>query len=460
MQGSTRVLLLCQDLIGPYMAGPAIRCWEFARVLSTACDVTLAAPLAPDHPPATWNLAPITLQDQDEIDPLLARADVVVSTGFALQHYPGLAATDIPWCFDAYIPAATESLASHKFHPMDEQLSVHRDDTAALASYLQRADWVMCANERQRDFYLGALAALGRVNPLIYSQDPSLESLISIVPYGLPQGSPVHTRAVLKGAHPTIGADSTLLLWGGGVWNWFDPETLVRAIALVAQRRADVRLYLPVGRYPFHHYQPGQEKIARVRALCDRLGPSGSHVIFGDWIPYTDRSCYLLEADIGVSLHDGGIESRFAHRTRLLDYVWAGLPIVATGGDSLSDGLQAEGLAITVPPGDAPAAAEAILTILDDPDYRSSRMERFRALAQSLTWERVAEPLLRFCASPRVAPDRAGSYCFPGPGVDAHDLAASRARIVELERLVQAYRSGRFMRAMEWLAARWSRQRK
>jgi hypothetical protein len=415
--------------------------------------------LAPGHPPAAWNLVPITLQAEDEIDPLLARADVVVSAGFALRRYPRLMKLDMPWCYDAYIPAATESLASHRFRPMDDRLAAHRDDTAALASYLQRADWLMCANERQRDFYLGALAALGRVNPLIYEQDPSLEALISVVPYGLPGCPPIHTRAVLKGVHPAIGADSALILWGGGVWNWFDPETLVRAIALVAQRRAGVRLYLPIGRYPFHDYKPGQEKIARVRALCDRLGLSGSHVIFGDWIPYTDRSCYLLEADIGISLHDGGIESRYAHRTRLLDYVWAGLPVVATAGDSLSDRLQASGLAITVPPRDVRATADAIVAILEDPNYRASRAERFRALAQSLTWERAAEPLVGFCTSPYTAADRAAGYQFPAPGADARDCEALEARIAELSRLVQAYRSGRFMRAMEWLAARRARRK-
>jgi len=459
MQGSTQVLLLCQDLIGPYMAGPAIRCWEFSRVLSATCDVTLAAPLAPGHPSPTWNLVPITLEAEDEIDPLLASADIVISAGFALRYYPQLTAANVLWCLDAYIPSATESLASHSFRPMDEQLAAYRDDIATLVSCLQRADRVICANERQRDFYLGALAALGRVNPLTYGQDPGLDTLVSIVPYGLPEGAPVHTRAVLKGEHPGIDPNAALILWGGGLWNWFDPETLVRAMPLVAQRREDVRLYLPISQYPFHHYRPGQEKIARVRALSDGLGLSGSCVIFGGWIPYADRASYLLEADIGISLHDGGIESRYAHRTRLLDYVWAGLPIVATAGDSLGDQLGAEGLAITVNPGDVRATADAILAILSDPDYRSSRKERFAALAQSLTWEQVTEPLLRFCTPPKPSGDRAAGYHLPGQTLDEGECAALRCRVAELEHLVEAYRSGHFMRAMEWLATRRSRRK-
>ena len=54
-------------------------------------------------------------------------------------------------------------------------------------------------------------------------------------------------------------------------------------------------------------------------------------VFFNDgWVPYAERGAWLAEADIGVSAHFDDIETRFAFRTRLLDYLWAGLPIVTT----------------------------------------------------------------------------------------------------------------------------------
>ena len=34
---------------------------------------------------------------------------------------------------------------------------------------------------------------------------------------------------VVRGVLPGIDADDRLLLWGGGIWNWFDPLTVPRA---------------------------------------------------------------------------------------------------------------------------------------------------------------------------------------------------------------------------------------
>ena len=35
----------------------------------------------------------------------------------------------------------------------------------------------------------------------------------------------------LRGVVPGIGPDDDMLVWAGGVYDWFDPLTLVRAVA-------------------------------------------------------------------------------------------------------------------------------------------------------------------------------------------------------------------------------------
>ena len=56
--------------------------------------------------------------------------------------------------------------------------------------------------QKQRDFWLGQLAALGRVNPLTYDDDETLRSLITVVPFGIPDDPPVRTRPAIKGVRP------------------------------------------------------------------------------------------------------------------------------------------------------------------------------------------------------------------------------------------------------------------
>src|SRR5204863_1726396 len=107
---------------------------------------------------------------------------------------------------------------------------------------VRRADWFLCASERQRDFWLGALAALGRVNPATYGVDPTLRSLIDVVPFGIADEPPVRSGPGCRGVVPGIGPDDRLVLWGGGIWNWFDPLTLLHAVAGLRGDVPNVRL--------------------------------------------------------------------------------------------------------------------------------------------------------------------------------------------------------------------------
>jgi glycosyltransferase involved in cell wall biosynthesis len=141
-------------------------------------------------------------------------------------------------------------------------------------------------------------------------------------------------------------------------------------------------------------------------ALAHELGLTGRTIFFNDWVPYTERANYLLEADVAVSLHRQHLETRFSFRTRFLDILWAGLPVVATRGDVFSELVETEELGLTVAPDDVEGVAEAIVTLLDTPDLHQLYRPRFEHVAEAYRWERVIDPLATFCATPRLAPDR------------------------------------------------------
>ena len=449
-----KVLYLCQDVVGPRMAGSGIRAWNLARVLAAHCEVTLAAPTSGDVDAPGFRVLPVTLDDPGEIDAALAEAEVVISNGNMLHDYPQLADLEVPWVVDAYVPTPSEALAANRHRDAGERLAGHRVDTRTVNRFLARADLVLCASERQRDLYLGILASLGRLNPYVYDADPTLRALIDVVPYGLPAEPPRHTHDVLRGVLPGVGPEDKVLLWGGGIWNWFDPLTLIEALEIVVRRRDDVRLCFPGTRHPYAARIPDMEMRARAAELADARGLAGRHVFFGQWAPYDERPNYLLEADIGVSLHPAGIEAHFAFRTRMLDYIWAGLPMVVTEGDVFAEWVREDGLGYVVAPGDVSGVAEAILSLLDEADARAARADAFSRRAAGLRWAQVAEPLVAFCRDPHPAPDRAAGY-LPEPLDEAaeirRELDAARAREEALEMLVDGYRNGRLMRALEAL---------
>ena len=142
---------------------------------------------------------------------------------------------------------------------------------------------------------------------------------------------------------PGIGPDDKVILWGGGIYNWFDPLTLLRAVDKLRSRLPNVRVYFLGIRHPNPDVGEMRRTIETLE-LSDELGLTGTHVFFNDdWVEYDDRPNYLLEADVGVSTHLDHVETAFSFRTRVLDYLWAGLPVVATQGDALAGVIESRG---------------------------------------------------------------------------------------------------------------------
>ncbi|MFQ5460857.1 MAG: glycosyltransferase, partial [Anaerolineae bacterium] len=335
---------------------------------------------------------------------------------------------DQPLVMDMYDPFVLENLPGRAHRSTAARLRHHAADVAALAAQLDAGDLFLCASEEQRDLWLGALAARGRVNPTTYAQDPSLRALIDVVPFGLPAKPPEESEGpVLKGAVDGIGPRDRVVLWGGGIWNWFDPLTLIRAVGRLADAEGRLRLFFLGTRSPNPNVPPAP-MVASARDLARELGLLGTVVHFNEgWVPYAARGAYLSEADIGASCHLPYVEARFAYRTRLLDYIWAGLPMLVTAGDALADLVDRRGLGETVPPQDVAATAAALgrlLATLDDRAARTEMAARFEAVRPGLTWDRAVTPLVRFLSAPRRAADGPPGRRTKGAGISAAPGAA------------------------------------
>jgi glycosyltransferase involved in cell wall biosynthesis len=256
---------------------------------------------------------------------------------------------------------------------------------------------------------MGSLLAANRLNPKTLGQDRLMRRLIDIAPFGTPSEPPRHSgtpaaRGVLGG----IDADSKLAIWAGGVYNWFDPLSLVRAWPAVLREVPTARLLFLGMRHP-NPAIPEMEVAAQTVQLAEELGLRDKGVIFNsEWVPYDRRQDFLLEADLGVSMHFENLETRLSFRTRFLDYIWAGLPCVATQGDVFAEWIAANGTGRVVPYRDEKAIAEALIELLGDECKRQACVERVRASQPLYTWERALDPLLRYCEDPWFAADIGG----------------------------------------------------
>jgi glycosyltransferase involved in cell wall biosynthesis len=380
---------------------------------------------------------------------LIKGATVVVAPGDTLAEFPFLLSSDQYLVMDGYDPHTFESLAWNEERPLAERLGTHRGRLDILYDQCAAGDFFICASERQRMLWLGWLEATGRVNPLTFDEDRTLRALIDIVPTGIPAERPRRTRDLVRGVVPGISHSDPLLVWGGGVWNWLDPLTLIEALARVVQTQPTVRLYFPGPRHPYQAFVPDMAMRQAAMRLSEERGLTGRNVFWGDWVPYSERQNYLLEADVGCSLHKESLESYFAFRTRILDYIWAGLPMVVTGGDAASEWVERYGLGAVVDYQDVEGVSEAILQLLSTP--REAFQERFERARQQRSWEQCAEPLVRFCTHPRRAPDKGASRAGGEPLLALSRVQEQRQEIERLREAIAGYERGRFMRTMRWL---------
>ena len=302
---------------------------------------------------------------------------------------------------DLYNPVVVEVLEAVAARPARAQRRIQSLIASRSLAQLAAADFVVCASERQRDLWLGGMALSGLIELDAYRRDPTLRSLVDVVPFGIPAEPPrPAAESPLRAAFPAIGPDDRVLLWAGGLWGWLDPETAIRATAMLDRTHLVV---MGTGRPG--PARTGQEPFAeRALELARREGLEGECVHFNPgWVPYAERGAWLLDADLGVTAHRDHLEARYSFRTRVLDYLWAGLPVVASRGDGMAALVEREGLG------------------------RTARAGRRRGLRRGLP--RAARRLSRPGGRPRADRDAR-----PGPALGGGRSAARRLVLAHARR--------------------------
>jgi glycosyltransferase involved in cell wall biosynthesis len=432
----TRIALLSSERIRPRMAGIGIRYLEFARRLAAAgLETVLLSPATPEES-AGLALPGVELRRCEPEPGRLAEqvrgCDAAVAQGQWANDLV-LAAPGLPAALDLYDPWLIENLSYLATLGLDP----YRNDHASWLLQLSRGDFFLCSSEEQRVFYLGFLAALGRVNPELAARDPDLRSLIDVVPFVVPEELPPHQPYL----PPRVPGERRLLF--GCLYDWYDPWTLLEALTLIdladgqgdgiggvgREDRKDRREGAVAGDRGrlgagwvlllIHNPNPGtpQRLLADVEAWCRRREWWGSRVRAIDWVPVERRYDLLRDVDLLVAPHRPSLETRLSLRTRFLDALAAGCPVVTTEGGAMSRLLREHGAGWVVPPGDAPALARAIVEALaagppaagdqappsavDLAPPLAAWRQGAAALLAAYRWERALAPLLRFCREPR-----------------------------------------------------------
>ncbi|MEO6866389.1 MAG: glycosyltransferase family 4 protein [Gaiellales bacterium] len=405
-----RVLVISGEQVGARMAGPAIRSLNLARQLAArGAAVTLAMPGPSDAPPELFDgltLAAFGTPSLRGFRTLADAHDVVVSQPQRVDVAQGLRGSSAAIIYDLYVPSFVERIAQLGTEPAAPSLKrrLLERDRLEYATAIELGDAFICATERQRDHWFGALGQAGRLDLELLERDPRADALCGIVPFGLEDEPPAPLTPDAPGAlrGTLVPEDAVVLLWTGGLWNWFDPVCVVEALAQARVREPRLHLVVMGMRHPEVHWQE-QDASRQLRARAEELGllEQGAVVLCEQWVPYAERDRFLLDADIAVSAHRDTLETRLSFRTRFLDQLWAKLPTLTTDGGELTDAMVARGAARTVAEGDIDAWSDALVELAASAETRERMSVASGGLAPEYAWSRTSEPLARIAASIR-----------------------------------------------------------
>jgi len=390
-----RYIIAAYDYLGPKHAGPAIRTLALARQLSKIGDVDIIFEgEAPSDQPARISF--------------IEKGSVDLSAGFFLKYkaalvpplvamtVPQILESDIPVVVDLFDPVVWENLLLYKSEPEKDRQFQHERHLAALIAALFRGDYFIVAGKRQQDLFLGSLMALNRVNPSTWIEKSGPGQLVGLVPFGLPDGQPPDPDET---AIPDIySAGGNIAVWGGGMWDWLCPETVVKAWPMVLKRYPDAILAFPGTDHPNPHV-PEMASVGRVRKLSRELGIE-KNVVFGSWLPRDEYLALLGRASVGVSAHSPGLEATYAVRTRFLDSIWMGLPMVVSGDDEYSSIIAEQELGVVIESESPTDFANGIIHVMDQ--GRGAYAGMFARARSELTWSKAAAELVEWMVEPRI----------------------------------------------------------
>ena len=128
----------------------------------------------------------------------------------------------------------------------------------------------------------------------MYSVKLPGRNIIDVVPFGISETPPVHRRQMIKGVWKDITKNDFVVLWGGGIWNWFDPLTLIKAMALLGKKQKNIKLVFICSQHP-NKDNPSHRMTEKALKLSKTLQLYDKNVYFySDWVPYQERENYLL----------------------------------------------------------------------------------------------------------------------------------------------------------------------
>ncbi|MCI4351265.1 MAG: glycosyltransferase [Thermoplasmata archaeon] len=375
--------------------GPGFRMWNLLHEVAREHDVRILS-LYEGYHEGRRNLPPVAadgimIQRPNPSPPAIARLirewdPQALYLPWSAAGFLGRGTRQIPTVLDYVGPGLLERFAGEGRVPIPLL-------RLQLESFWL-GDLFLTTTARERFYLIGLLAASGRLSTRDFrSGDPLVRYLPMTPPNERP---PPRSRRKGPGSTPLV------VLLAGAFLAWYDYDAVARAAsALRAAPGGGVR-FLLVGGNP--RSPETEEKVRRILEPARRQGV----VEFSGLVPFHRRGELYNTADVALVVAPESVEDELSARTRVVDYMWGGLPVVTRGRDEYSRMMLDNGAAFEFGPGSSDLT-EVLGGLASDPERIDAARKRIQPLLDGpFNGPKAARPLLEFLADPVRTRQRAG----------------------------------------------------
>ncbi|MCL4487661.1 MAG: glycosyltransferase family 4 protein [Chloroflexi bacterium] len=376
-----KVLMVSGDVLplpGYPTSGAGLRAWGLGQGLRAhGFQVTFGMPAVAWHSDdSALEEYGLMLWDRFNLEKKIQalRPDAVV-----FCHWPSVQIRkrlDVPTVIDFHGPHILERAFQEFGEPTSNAL--------LKIEALRKADYFICAGEKQKAYFLAWLLASGI---------DVIKAKIDVVPVCLSPDLPEH-----------LPADEITFVYGGVYLPWQDPTLALTVVSEVISRRSKGELRLFGGKHPIIPLQvsPTFQEIERRLRVDPRVHFEGSR-------PHDELIGNYQRATAAIDLMAYNYERELAFTTRTVEYMWCGLPVIYNDYADLSPLIARYEAGWVLDPNDRQALEQAIGEIIDHPDLAHGRGNNAQRLVrENLTWDRAVQPLVSFLQAPEMHPS-------PGP---------------------------------------------
>lgn len=385
--------------------GGGLRCWGLAQGLhanNPELEITVAYHDSYRQPQftdsyqgiaiTTWNISTLAelVSGFDSVVVSYCMGPMSVATAEAVRP-------DQQLILDCYVPIYVE-MSARDSDDLDREYHAFHGEVGRWSQVLARGDVFLCASEAQRKFYKGVLSAVGRLNPATYGKE-----FIRIVPYGIYRQEPKASErpiSKLLGNHKNVKK----ILWFGGIYPWFDLRNLVSAIKQLNQD-LPAKLVIVGAKNPFNSHPDFVRPYEELMEFIEADPELQDLIILQDWVEFEKRADWYLDSDLVVVANKLGEENELAWRTRLVDFMWADLPIITNGGDPLGEELLAHDAAAQLHGLSAKEVAADLHQLLAEPKKLKTIQSNLHQLKKHYYWDVVTQELAQDIATHKKAFD-------------------------------------------------------